>query len=70
MSLIYATAPAGRGGEAVGVRSVVLSASHTILPLAFGAVGAAMGMMPVFWSMASALAAGAWFANRRRLSHP
>ena len=68
MSLIYATAPPGRAGEAVGVRSVVLNASHTFLPLAFGAVGAAMGMMPVFWSMATALAAGGVFANRRRLS--
>ena len=66
MSLIYATAPAGRAGEAVGVRTVVLNASHTFLPLAFGGMGAAMGMIPVFWSMASALAAGGWFANRRR----
>jgi predicted MFS family arabinose efflux permease len=66
MSLIYAKAPAGRAGEAVGVRTVVLNVSHTILPLAFGGLGAAMGMMPVFWSMASALASGAWFANRRR----
>jgi hypothetical protein len=67
MSLIYATAPAGRAGEAVGVRSVVLNASHTVLPLAFGGVGAALGMSPVFWSMAIVLAAGGWFANRRRL---
>jgi len=70
MSLLYATAPAGRAGEAVGVRSVVLNASHTVLPLAFGGVGAALGMTPVFWSMASALAAGGWFANRRRRSGP
>jgi len=68
MSLIYATAPSGRAGEAVGVRSVVLNASHTVLPLAFGGVGAALGMAPVFWSMATALAAGGWLANRRRLS--
>jgi predicted MFS family arabinose efflux permease len=68
MSLIYATAPQGRAGEAVGVRSVVLNASHTVLPLAFGGVGAALGMSPVFWSMATALAAGGWFANRRRLA--
>jgi MFS family permease len=67
MSLIYATAPQGRAGEAVGVRSVVLNASHTVLPLAFGGVGAALGMSPVFWTMSSALAAGGWFANRRRL---
>lgn len=68
MSLIYATAPPGRAGEAVGVRSVVLNASHTALPLAFGGVGAALGMMPVFWTMAGALAAGGVMANRRRLA--
>ncbi len=66
MSLIYATAPVGRAGEAVGVRTVVLNASQTFLPLMFGGLGAAVGMSPVFWSMASALATGGWFANRRR----
>jgi MFS family permease len=68
MSLIYATAPAGRAGEAVGIRAVVLNASHTVLPLLFGGLGATLGMYPVFWSMSTALAAGGWFANRRRLS--
>ena len=56
----------GRAGEAVGVRSVVLNASHTVLPLLFGGVGAALGMTPVFWTMAGLLAAGGVFANRRR----
>jgi predicted MFS family arabinose efflux permease len=66
MSLIYASAPPGRGGEALGVRSVVLNGSATILPLMFGGVSAALGMVPVFWSMAVTLASGAWFANRCR----
>jgi predicted MFS family arabinose efflux permease len=66
MALVYATAPIGRAGEAVGVRTVVLNASHTVLPLLFGGLGAALGMKPVFWSMSAALAAGGWFANRRR----
>jgi predicted MFS family arabinose efflux permease len=66
MSLIYATAPHGRAAEAVGVRTVVLNASHTVLPLLFGGVGVALGLAPVFWTMAAALAAGGWFANRRR----
>jgi hypothetical protein len=44
----------------------VLNVSHTFLPLAFGGVGAALGMFPVFWTMATALASGAWLANRRR----
>ena len=66
MSLLYAMAPPGRAAEAVGVRTVVLNASHTVLPLAFGGVGAALGMSPVFLTMAGALAAGGFFANRRR----
>lgn len=66
MSLLYAKAPAGRAAEAVGVRSVVLNASHTVLPLAFGGVGAALGMTPVFLTMAGVLAAGGFFADRRR----
>jgi predicted MFS family arabinose efflux permease len=66
MSLLYNTAPEGRGAEAVGVRSVVLNASTTVLPLAFGGVGAALGMTPVFWGMAAALGAGGVLADRHR----
>jgi MFS family permease len=68
MSLLYSHAPEGRAGEAVGVRAVVLNASHTVLPLAFGGVGAALGMMPVFWAMGVLLAAGGVAANKRRLA--
>jgi predicted MFS family arabinose efflux permease len=67
LSLIYATAPAGRAAEAVGIRSTVLNGSHTILPLTFGGVSTFLGMAPVFWTMAGLLAAGGWFANRRRM---
>ena len=66
MNLIYASAPPGRAGEAVGVRSVVLNISSTFMPLAFGGIGAALGMLPVFWSMAAAMASGGLFANRAR----
>jgi len=66
MTLLYNTSPPGRQGEALGVRTTVMNASHTALPLAFGALGAALGMFPVFWAMAALLGAGAWFVNRRR----
>lgn len=66
MTLLYNTAPPGRQGEALGVRTTVMNASHTVLPLAFGALGAALGMFPVFWSMAALLGAGAYLLNRRR----
>ena len=45
----------------------MLNASHTLLPLAFGALGAALGMGPVFWSMSAFLISGSFFARRRDL---
>jgi len=66
MALLYAKAPAGRAGEAVGVRSVVLNTSSTVLPFLFGGVGAAVGVAPVFLTMSGALAAGGFFAHRRK----
>ena len=66
LALTFARTPKGRAAEALGVRSVMMNASHTFLPLAFGGVGAAVGMSPIFGVMAMALAAGGWFANGRR----
>ena len=66
MSLIHLAAPAGRAGEAVGVRTTVMNASHTFLPLMFGALGSAVGMVPVFWTLAIFMSAGGIFAARRR----
>ena len=67
MALLYAASPPGRQGEVVGVRTTMLNASHTLLPLAFGALGAALGMGPVFWSMSAFLISGSFFARRRDL---
>ena len=64
MALLYNKAPAGRGAEAVGVRTLLLNFSQTGIPLTFGALGAAMGMAPVFLAMAVALAAGGWYARK------
>jgi len=66
ISLIQHSTPEGRLGEALGVRTMVLNVSHTLLPLFFGGIGTALGMGPVFWSMAACLGAGGLFANRRR----
>ncbi len=66
MALLYNASPTGRQGEAVGVRTTIMNASSTVLPLASGALGAAAGMGPVFWSMAALLGAGAWVVNRAR----
>ncbi|HVS55981.1 MAG TPA: MFS transporter [Casimicrobiaceae bacterium] len=65
MSLLHSIAPAGRMGEAVGVRMSIINASTFAMPLLFGAVGSTLGLAPVFWSIGAALAGGGFFARRR-----
>ncbi len=65
MSLLYSKAPAGRGAEAVGVRSLILNVSQTGMPLLFGALGEALGMTPVFWAMAVCLLGSGYLARSR-----
>jgi MFS family permease len=66
MSLVHVTAPPSRSGEAVGVRSTITSISQTVLPLLFGGLGTAVGMVPVFWAAATVLASGSAYAAKRR----
>lgn len=65
MSLLHLTAPPSRAGEAVGVRTSIVSASQTLFPLVFGALGSAIGVGAVFWAGATVLASGGAFARNR-----
>jgi len=65
MAAIYDASPHGRQAEAVGVRTTMINASQTFIPLASGGVSAALGMTPVFWLLAGLLLAGAWFTRQR-----
>ncbi len=64
MSLVHAVAPAGRSGEALGVRSTIMNGSQVFLPLLFGGVGATAGMVPAFWALALMLGTGALYGRR------
>ena len=64
MSLLHTLAPAGRMGEAVGVRMSVINASTFAIPLLFGAIGSSIGIGPVFWLVGAALAGGGFLARR------
>jgi predicted acyltransferase len=66
MSLLHNTAPAGRVGEAIGVRMSLVNMSQIAMPLLFGALGTALGMLPVFWATALLLSAGGLYARGRR----
>ena len=47
-------------GEAVGLRTVLVMSSQTVMPLLFGALGATLGMTPVFLAMAAFLSLAGW----------
>lgn len=66
MSLLHVTAPPERTGEAVGLRTAITSLGQTVLPLAFGAFGTALGMLPLFWAAAGVLGFGGGYAATRR----
>ena len=66
MSLLHRVSPVGRTGEAVGVRTTLINASHTTLPLLFGGLGSALGTAPAFWALALILSVGGVFAGRHR----
>jgi len=65
MSLLYESAPPGRQSEAVGVRTTMINASQTLIPLGSGALAGVLGMGPVFGLLAVMLLGGAWFTRRR-----
>lgn len=64
LSLLYNKAPPGRGAEAIGVRTLLFNLTQTVIPLLFGALGAALGMTPVFWTMALLLLGGSYLLRK------
>lgn len=64
LTLLHESAPAGRAAEALGLRTTLINGSQTVMPLIFGGVGTALGMMPVFWAMSATLVVGSLYARR------
>lgn len=73
MMLTYAQSPAGRSGEALGLRMTVNHLARVIGPLIFGSIGSAFGLFPVFWGNALMMASGGlvsrYGAKRRGQPH-
>ena len=71
-TLLYEAAPADRVAEAVGLRISASNAIQTGLPLFAGAIGATVGIAPVFWATAAFMLWGAyatraqWWDEKRR----
>lgn len=64
MALLHAHAPAGRMGEAAGVRMSLVNSMAVAVPLVFGAIGGSVGLAPVLWSVGVFLATGGWLTRR------
>jgi len=61
--LVYARSPEGRSGEALGLRIAVNNLIHLAVPLAFGTIGTALGVAPVFLANAVLLAGGSYMSR-------
>jgi MFS family permease len=59
MILAFNAAPAGRSAEAIAMRLAVSYGAHVVIPPVFGAIGAALGLAPIFWTCAMLLGGGA-----------
>ena len=64
MSLIYSRAPAGRSGEALGLRVSINNFMHIVVPLLFGTIGSMLGIAPVFVANALILGSGGVLIGR------
>ena len=69
LALLHQCAPPGRGAEAIGIRATIGNASSAMLPLAFGAAGATLGLFAVFWGLGALIACGIPLAARQALKN-
>ena len=64
LSLIRNAAPPGRGGEAVGLRSVLSNGCSVVVPLAFGAALSTVSISTLLYAGAMVFGTGVWPAHR------
>lgn len=60
MSALHHLTPPNRHGEAIAFRSMTINFSSSVMPLAFGLAGTALGPGAVFWLMGAAVGGGSW----------
>ena len=71
LTLMHESSPPGRAGEVVGVRVMLMNICQTFIPLLSGALGAAFGVAPAFWTLSAVLLSGGWTSRKQsRLAGP
>jgi MFS family permease len=63
MVLSYNRSPAGRAGEAIGLRQTLNKIAEVVMPLVYGWLSAALGMGPVFWLGSALLGSAGWLMH-------
>jgi MFS family permease len=67
MTVLHHLTPEDRHGQALAFRSMTINGSSTVMPLIFGAAGAAVGAAAMFWVVGALVSAGAGLARRLRV---
>ena len=65
MMMIFNRAPEGQSGEALGLRQTINHFTHMAVPLAFGAIGTAFGVWPVFAITSLMLGSSGYLSQRK-----
>jgi MFS family permease len=66
MILAFNAAPPTRAAEAIAMRLAVSYGAHVAIPPFFGAVGAAFGLTPIFWTCAMLLGGGSLLTRPKK----
>jgi MFS family permease len=61
--LMFANSPTGRSGEALGLRMTAVHFTRLVGPVIFGAVGSALGLLPMFYVNALMMGAGGYLSR-------
>lgn len=69
MILSFNAAPPGRSAEAIAMRMAVSYGAHVVIPPAFGAFGAVLGLAPVFWTCAMLMGGGAALNRKPKIAN-
>jgi len=62
--MTYNRAPAGRTGEALGMRFTFVNLTHMVIPMAAGTIGAALGVITVFFANSVLMLGGSYLHHR------
>ena len=64
LNLAYNASPEGRAGEVTGLRLTINNITHVGVPVASGALAAALGVAPVFWTCAALLITSGYLSRK------